>query len=1129
MLLSGPLSAAAAAPVVLVDRLVLLAASASSLAGLDAAERLLTLAQEAAAAGRSALVAGEQAGGEALLRCALLILQLLAEEADGLDRARRQPLVAGGGPEGRAGMASRRGSVVVLVREVLAAAVGAGPSGHGAAAGTPGGGPRWPLLGGAVRCLGAWVRLEETGAGGCGVSPAELETLSPGLLPSLLQLLALPLPTGQGTAGSSGAAPQGQKDDAAAAATAAHQSVADVAVDIVGPSGRTSPAAAGGEAADATATTSAVHVLVQLGHQLAAAAAASTSAAPSNGGGGDAAVSALAAAVRVAVAVAERNPCGLATGPGEGSVELARMVVAAMASCPRRREVTESAIDYFLALNTVPTGERHASLGAPLYGALLPYMLSAVSYPADFVSWDEEVEEDEEAFNRFREQQATELLDSMYGQCRTALVTQLVAEATGASADGAAAAAAGGAAAAGSWQRTEAALFCLRAIHVPVKLAALGGWSGQEATPQAAAQAAELQALLSRLFADICSSGGCIAGRLTVPWVGLAVSRLVGDYAAWFGKAPDTPLQGALGLLLHLLAVPPAAAAAAQAFRNCCVRGADKLTAHPPTLSALASAAMAAVAPPPAASAAGGVGGGGAGAAAGPPGLGLAGSLSTEDRSAVVEGLARLAATLPAEAAAEAGCALMSPFVARVQSVAAAAAAEGGWLSPAALAALASELGLMTAVVRFLEPPAHGGLQGRWSGPGLAGAGHRDAAAAVVAAAAAEAATAAAASREHPVLKVLQTAWPVLSAVAAEPQCRADAGVVAALAELYKRSLLATKLAGRPLLPPLLSSLLGLLRSPPHHAAALEPLSTVVELFGELAHSGEARALEVAALEAAAQMMSALMTHLQQQQQAGAAPPSAPFPSPCSSSELAAAFFSLADRYLLFARELLLAAEGAALLPPLIEWACGVLTLMREREPAAAALSFVSHLLAAATRVTAEAAEAGAGGAASASNGAATPGELCLRLDAVLAAAGPRLVHALLVAGTDTCPRQLLRPLAGCLAGLTSLADAGAPRGGPAGGETAVRSGLPGWLRSAWGLPPLAELAQGGRLGDGAAHAARFTELLLRGHYPQPAAPGSGGAGAAPLSRGRLDSLVSDFFALARGEAAEDVMLAYEL
>ncbi len=77
-------------------------------------------------------------------------------------------------------------------------------------------------------------------------------------------------------------------------------------------------------------------------------------------------------------------------------------------------------------------------------------------------------------------------------------------------------------------------------------------------------------------------------------------------------------------------------------------------------------------------------------------------------------------------------------------------------------------------------------------------------------------------------------------------------------------------------------------------------------------------------------------------------------------------------------------------------------------------------------------------------------------------------------------------------------------------------------------IPP--GLLSSGRLAP--SHVERFVAVLLRGH------PGAGqgqGQGAAaglpsrPLPRGRLDALAADFFAMARGEAAEDVLLAYEI
>jgi hypothetical protein len=206
---------------------------------------------------------------------------------------------------------------------------------------------------------------------------------------------------------------------------------------------------------------------------------------------------------------------------------------------------------------------------------------------------------------------------------------------------------------------------------------------------------------------------------------------------------------------------------------------------------------------------------------------------------------------------------------------------------------------------------------------------------------------AAAAAADHPCLMVLQLAWPVLSGVAAEPQCQVDAAVVEALAELYRRALLSTKRAGRPLLAPCISALLGVLTARPH-AACLDTLSAMVELFGAV-HSEDVRALQVGSGHRAArrgphssmwgarppaslvrcvtrsshalpqvaalQGSSHVVAGLAAAQHAGSAPPAAS----SSSAELVAGYFTLADRFLIFARDVFL---DAAPLEQLIGWAC---------------------------------------------------------------------------------------------------------------------------------------------------------------------------------------------------------------
>ncbi|GIM01353.1 hypothetical protein Vretimale_6186, partial [Volvox reticuliferus] len=440
----------------------------------------LALAQELAAAAQPILgtVAAPESAGGALLRCALLVLQQLAEEAEALDSVRRKVLLAGpdgpggggGGGDGGGGLVAQRPMVVALTRDVMAAAAGSG-----ALVGSPS--VSFPLLLSAVRCLSAWVRLDESGCADGGLSPGELQAMSPGLLPSALGLLALP-PPGAPTSSPLATSQAARREQQPAISLFA--AVSELAADLLGSGSRTAAAAAGGEAADVAAAAAALEVLVNIGHPLAAAAAAEREAegATASGGGGEAgaALAALLAWVRMAVAVAERNAGGLASGPGERAVQLANCVVGAWSACPDRREMAEVCTDYFLAINTVPTAERHPALRAPLYSALLPHVMRAVSYPAGFQDWETDVEEDEEAFNRFREQQAADLLESIWGQCRTSMVAQLVAEATSTSPGGPAITTVNGAGGAGAsvglhavtdWRGVEAALFCLRAINVP--------------------------------------------------------------------------------------------------------------------------------------------------------------------------------------------------------------------------------------------------------------------------------------------------------------------------------------------------------------------------------------------------------------------------------------------------------------------------------------------------------------------------------------------------------------------------------------------------------------------------------------------------------------------------------------
>ena len=142
--------------------------------------------------------------------------------------------------------------------------------------------------------------------------------------------------------------------------------------------------------------------------------------------------------------------------------------------------------------------------------------------------------------------------------------------------------------------------------------------------------------------------------------VAKSACRLIGEYAVWFGSggpAANQLLGGALRILLSSLnltqGVHGGAKHAANAFRVLCIRCANNLAGDPGSLVALMDAAAALYAPPPLASS-----------------LAESVPLDGEERTAVVEGLARVVAHLPPAHMGEAGIKLVQPLITRAASLA---------------------------------------------------------------------------------------------------------------------------------------------------------------------------------------------------------------------------------------------------------------------------------------------------------------------------------------------------------------------------------------------------------------------------------------------------------------------------
>ena len=437
------------------------------------------------------------------------------------------------------------------------------------------------------------------------------------------------------------------------------------------------------------------------------------------------------------------------------------------------RPVMEAAADYFLMLNTVPTSQRHPSAGEPLFRRLAAACLRRAELPADFTSW-EEADEDRDTFVRFREQILADLLDNCQAQMRSGYLAE-VGAALGA---------------ASSWQHAEACVFAARVVASPLRRdilePSLAGASGPDA------EAERSSAMLEQLLGTVGEAGraasaagdagfAAIAGSNVFgshPVVVESTARMIGAYAPWLGGTVrgHARQETVLMYLLCALRVPAAFRHASHAFRSVCARCAKRLN-NANTVTSLLDSVQKTLpaAPPKTIESSDGK------------------KNDDDDRSAVIEAIARVIASMPDPiAAADFAKRLAAPVAARAREHMNAAN-----LAQARLDLLGAEVQLIAAAVRFLEFANLVDVRG-----------------AIV---------------EHPAIATLSAAWPTLSALNAEPW-RSAPEVVDALCEVYTRSLLCAKTAVAPLLPHLLEFMRDAFVAH-RHPSCLDALAVAVEVF----------------------------------------------------------------------------------------------------------------------------------------------------------------------------------------------------------------------------------------------------------------------------------------------------------
>jgi hypothetical protein len=444
---------------------------------------------------------------------------------------------------------------------------------------------------------------------------------------------------------------------------------------------------------------------------------------------------------QVGAAVAERWPEG-ACGLLPDSLHLANL----MLECLDRPEpmITESTLDFFFMVNTVPLSQRPLTLGPPLFEAMMIKLQRHIAYPENFPiqGWVEDCSDtDPEAFSRMRDAVLPEILQEAYGLLRVRYLVwawNALEKAI-------------------TWQQAETAMYYIGAVALSARARGLAGPESLR-DPAVAEDAAATRKVLVAIFAHICcnillssrSSSTTTptiaqppATLLTRHWaVTSTACWLIEQYAVWFGKAEESPAQDALKTTLSLLDMPQTATTAAKAFNALCLRCGTSLR-NPSTVLEILDPVHAAL---------------------------LLGHLSLEDEVLLVEGMAHVTAGLPSDQAEGAAAHLTRPFVQDLQTAAAMTPPSG-------------DLVLNSASVKIVTRALH-----------LVAAALKSFLSAALA-------TGASANSGGPAVGVLHSMSDALDTISRSPQWQRDPEVMSAVVEVYKRAVCSARRRSLELLP----------------------------------------------------------------------------------------------------------------------------------------------------------------------------------------------------------------------------------------------------------------------------------------------------------------------------------------
>lgn len=260
-----------------------------------------------------------------------------------------------------------------------------------------------------------------------------------------------------------------------------------------------------------------------------------------------------------------------------GCLHLMELLLQAQSHPHSPLPVAMNILEVWLALQDIPTSERHATLAAPLFQKVLHGVLEKLQYIPNFISWEDEDENggelDVQEFNEFR-RLVKDVLISCYFLLRVDFIQALshfIMTVTASESGGS------GSMLSSQWYKIEAALFsiCAAGREICARVKARGGnnaaiTADKEATIQTLLQLAQI----------LCAGGVEVAVTRQHPLVLASVAQYLGTFAPVWNVCKDINvpvLMEMLGYLRVAISVPAACEESAQSIKKILIACSSKL------------------------------------------------------------------------------------------------------------------------------------------------------------------------------------------------------------------------------------------------------------------------------------------------------------------------------------------------------------------------------------------------------------------------------------------------------------------------------------------------------------------------------------------------------------------------